>query len=120
VFIAGMEEGILPHKNSISQDDEETAVEEERRLFYVGITRARERLFLSLARERTRFGASQEREMSRFLEEVGMDRLKVTDSRDRAPAAPEMGREMMRQIRARFGKGETEEKKASPWWEEVS
>jgi DNA helicase-2/ATP-dependent DNA helicase PcrA len=70
VFIAGMEEGLFPHSRSISTS--ESALEEERRLCYVGMTRAEKRLFLSWARYRRRFGGGeQERSIpSRFLEEV--------------------------------------------------
>jgi ATP-dependent DNA helicase Rep len=61
-----MEEEILPHRSSIEDD----MVEEERRLFYVGITRAQRDLVLSYAKKRTRFGASIECEPSRFLDEL--------------------------------------------------
>ena len=69
VFIAGMEEGLFPHSRSFGSED---MMEEERRLCYVGMTRARKRLFLTWARYRRRFGGGeQERSMpSRFLSEV--------------------------------------------------
>jgi DNA helicase-2/ATP-dependent DNA helicase PcrA len=69
VFLAGMEEGLFPHSRSI---DTPGMIEEERRLCYVGMTRAEKRLFLSWARFRRRFGGGQqERTMrSRFLDEV--------------------------------------------------
>lgn len=109
VFIVGMEEGILPHRNSIGSEEDDApddrAIEEERRLAYVGVTRARQRLFLSYARERTRFGRTVKRTMSRFLEELGLDTLHVTDSTDDTPADPEVGREMLRKIRSRFSGG---------------
>jgi DNA helicase-2/ATP-dependent DNA helicase PcrA len=68
--MAGMEEGLFPHSRSISTS--ESALEEERRLCYVGMTRAEKRLFLSWARYRRRFGGGeQERSIpSRFLDEV--------------------------------------------------
>jgi DNA helicase-2/ATP-dependent DNA helicase PcrA len=66
VFIAAMEDGILPHVRSLADDD----LEEERRLCYVGITRARERLFLSHARIRYRFGKPEASIPSRFLDEL--------------------------------------------------
>jgi len=67
VFITGMEEGIFPHANSL--DDKED-MEEERRICYVGITRAEEELYLTRARERRRFGKSQRNDPSRFLREL--------------------------------------------------
>ena len=66
VFIAGVEEEILPHRNSL----EENAEEEERRLMYVGITRAGESLTLSFARRRKRYGELIRCEPSRFLDEL--------------------------------------------------
>ena len=66
VFLTGFEEGYLPH--SLSVDEGNT--EEERRLLYVGITRARDQLFLSACRRRRVFGSYQDRLPSRFLEEL--------------------------------------------------
>ena len=66
VFIVGVEDGTLPHEASI----EEGRLEEERRLLYVGITRAKERLWLSHAREATRWGGRQRLAPSRFLDEL--------------------------------------------------
>jgi DNA helicase-2/ATP-dependent DNA helicase PcrA len=69
VFIAGLEEGLFPHSRSL---DSESAMEEERRLCYVGMTRAEKRLYLSWARYRRRFGGGQPEQSirSRFLKEV--------------------------------------------------
>lgn len=66
VFIMGLEEAILPHRNSIEDDN----IEEERRLFYVGITRAQQTLTLMLAAERKLYGEVSTTEPSRFLEEL--------------------------------------------------
>jgi DNA helicase II / ATP-dependent DNA helicase PcrA len=66
VFLSGMEEGILP--SSRSTDD--SGIEEERRLLYVGITRAKTRLYLTRAKERKKFGESIPSIPSRFLEEI--------------------------------------------------
>jgi DNA helicase-2/ATP-dependent DNA helicase PcrA len=66
VFITGMEEGLFPHSRSL----DEARLEEERRLCYVGLTRARERLYLSHARSRTLHGAGGFRVPSRFLSEL--------------------------------------------------
>lgn len=66
VTIVGMEEELLPHRTSIEED----MVEEERRLFYVGITRAQQELTLSYASSRTRFGEKIDCQPSRFLDEL--------------------------------------------------
>ncbi len=71
VFIMGWEEEILPHRNSIESDQ----IEEERRLAYVGITRAQRTLTLTLARKRKRYGQVVEPTPSRFLEELPEDDL---------------------------------------------
>lgn len=73
VILVGLEEGLLPSSRSVSDSD---AVEEERRLFYVGITRARERLLLSRSRYRYSFGKMSTQNQSRFLKEIP-DRLLV-------------------------------------------
>jgi DNA helicase-2/ATP-dependent DNA helicase PcrA len=69
VFLAGMEEGLFPHMRSL---DSKAAMEEERRLCYVGMTRSEKRLFLTSARYRRRFGGGQQEATipSRFLREV--------------------------------------------------
>ncbi len=67
VFLIGLEDGVFPHLRSIGDPDE---LEEERRLAYVGITRARERLHLSHAWARTMFGSTQYNPPSRFLDEI--------------------------------------------------
>ena len=71
VFMVGMEEGIFPSYRSI----DEGGVEEERRLCYVGITRAKEHLFMTCARSRTMFGSTSYNAISRFLKEVPEDML---------------------------------------------
>jgi DNA helicase-2/ATP-dependent DNA helicase PcrA len=67
VFVAGMEEGVFPHSRSL----EEQGLEEERRLFYVGVTRAKERLLLTHATSRSLWGARGYNLPSRFLDELG-------------------------------------------------
>lgn len=74
VFVAGMEESIFPHMNSSA---EPAALEEERRLAYVAITRARERLFLTYARNRSLYGSVQYNPGSRFLSEIGTEGVKT-------------------------------------------
>ncbi len=67
VFMVGMEEGLLPHQRSFSSEAE---LEEERRLCYVGLTRAKEQVYLTYARERRQYGNTDYRMPSRFIEEI--------------------------------------------------
>jgi len=71
VYMIGMEEGLLPHQSSIEEDN----IDEERRLAYVGITRAQTELTFLLCKERRQFGESVNPEPSRFLLELPQDDL---------------------------------------------
>ena len=73
VFITGLEEGLFPHENSLNEAD---GVEEERRLMYVAITRARKRLYLSLAQTRMLHGQTRYNLRSRFFDELPGESLK--------------------------------------------
>ncbi|WP_241121505.1 UvrD-helicase domain-containing protein, partial [Achromobacter xylosoxidans] len=73
VFITGLEEGLFPHENSIL---EQSGLEEERRLMYVAITRARQRLYISLAQSRMLHGQTRYAMRSRFLDEIPEQHLK--------------------------------------------
>ncbi len=75
VAIGGLEEGVLPHFNA--KNDGEDGIEEERRLLYVGMTRARKRLFLATCRRRRVAGTFQDQEESRFLDELPVEYVKV-------------------------------------------
>lgn len=83
VTIVGMEENLLPHRNSIEQD----TIAEERRLAYVGITRARETLTLSLARKRRQFGDQVDCKPSRFLDELPADDIRWQGGEKEEPGA---------------------------------
>ena len=72
VFLVGLEEGIFPGYKSIGEENE---LQEERRLFYVGITRAKEHLFLTCAKRRTIFGSTSYNAISRFVKEIPKDLL---------------------------------------------
>lgn len=110
VFLAGLEEGILPHArvfDSGKADD----IEEERRLCYVGVTRAREELFVSCASSRTQFGQIGYNMPSRFLDEMGL----MVGGIDRPAQSPaeadfyseEIGLEVGDRVRSpSFGAGE--------------
>jgi DNA helicase-2/ATP-dependent DNA helicase PcrA len=67
VFMVGMEEGLLPHSRSLSDESE---MEEERRLCYVGMTRAKRNLYLTCARTRRIFGSTQSNSESRFISDI--------------------------------------------------
>jgi len=81
VYVAGLEEGFLPHVQSAGSEDE---IEEERRLLYVGMTRARKRLTLTLARQRMLYGETRPRQESRFASELPPSVVRV----DEAAGAP--------------------------------
>ena len=85
VFIAGMEEGLLPHTRALEEGD--AGIAEERRLTYVGITRARRRLYLLHAFRRHTYGTPQLAEASRFLGEIPGEMLEV----QLRPGAPSLG-----------------------------
>ena len=85
VFLVGMEEGLLPHSRSLASAE---GLEEERRLAYVGMTRAMERLHLSWAQSRQVFGQRRLGEKSRFLDEIDTERLEITGGRAIARSAP--------------------------------
>jgi len=72
VFIVGLEEELLPHIRSL-EEGKQSLLEEERRLFYVGITRATKKLHLTYARERTMYGKTHNQSPSRFLREIPED-----------------------------------------------
>jgi DNA helicase II / ATP-dependent DNA helicase PcrA len=101
VFLVGMEEGLLPHSRSVGVPD---ALEEERRLCYVGMTRAMERLHLSCARSRQVFGQRRVAQPSRFLEELPPTAVEVSGDVERSlPTA------------ARFGFGRGRERDGAPF-----
>ena len=85
VFVVGMEEGIFPHINSLMDNSE---LEEERRLCYVAITRAKDDLHLVNARRRTLFGKEQINPVSRFLGEINKDLIE-TNVKDELPQKEE-------------------------------
>jgi ATP-dependent DNA helicase UvrD/PcrA len=115
VFLAGLEEGLLPHQRSL-EDPDPNAMAEERRLAYVGITRARDRLYLTCAFRRHLYGRSQAAFPSRFLDDIPQA-LKAAPRQGAAPVAPRQNyREHVveRQVQAapakpvvqRFGEGD--------------
>jgi len=84
VFLGGLEEGLFPHEQSMNEQD---GIEEERRLMYVAITRARRRLYLSYAQSRMLHGQTRYGMVSRFIGELPPQLLKLVNARRVAPAA---------------------------------
>jgi len=83
VFLVGLEEGLLPHRSAATAFE----LEEERRLFYVGVTRAMEELYLTYAEERETWGRREKTQKSRFLEEVPAEVIEPVGAFG-TPAAP--------------------------------
>lgn len=100
VTIVGLEEEILPHRTSIEED----MVEEERRLFYVGITRAQRELTLSYANKRKRYGEEMDCKPSRFLDELDPQHIVWEDKISQDPAhREEVGQAHLEAMRALLG-----------------
>lgn len=108
VFLTGLEDGIFPHSRSMMSDKE---MEEERRLAYVGITRAREDLYLTFATRRTIFGNTQFTQISRFIREVPKELLKLPAGSRKAATALGGNRVLGRHQRDEYSQIET--------WEEA-
>ena len=118
VFIVGMEEGIFPHSRSMLDPEE---LEEERRLCYVGMTRAKQRLYLLCAKERLLWGGMQSNPASRFIDEINplfIENLSTDDFEDENILDENMGEESQikeislnigdKVIHPNFGKGNVE------------
>ena len=102
VFMIGMEDDILPHKNSIDNGQ----IEEERRLAYVGITRAQRTLTMTSARQRTQFGETSATTASRFIDELPADDLVKIGGGDAQLSAEEnqlKGEESLAALKSLFG-----------------
>lgn len=87
VFIIGCEEGLLPYQRG----DERPDIEEERRLFYVGMTRAQQRLILTHAKSRYLFGQQMNNPPSRFLDDIEQALKEIKKSAHRKPAGETPG-----------------------------
>ena len=89
VYLAGLEEGFLPHASALDEDD---AIEEERRLCYVAMTRARKSLVLTAAEQRVVFGETRDRITSRFVDEIPAQHLvRIGAGSGKAAAKPMSG-----------------------------
>jgi DNA helicase-2/ATP-dependent DNA helicase PcrA len=112
VFIAGAEEGLIPHEKSITdENDNEIAgsIEEERRLFYVAITRAREKLYISACQKRRRLQDYAECAPSPFLEEIPPHLIQPFQPPSPADEQA-MADELMEKLKAKFSGSNTNEK----------
>lgn len=99
VFLMGMEEELLPHRNSIETDN----IEEERRLAYVGITRARETLTMTLAKQRKQYGEVVDCAPSRFIAELPQDDLDIEGGSESCPVrSRERGQATLSNLRNMF------------------
>jgi ATP-dependent DNA helicase Rep len=99
VFLVGLEEGLLPHRESIEKD----AIDEERRLMYVGLTRAQQTLHLSWCRRRKRAGGPVDCVPSRFIAELAQEDLRYADavrSKDEAAQEKAAGGERLKSLKA--------------------
>jgi len=116
VVVAGMEEGLFPHARSTEDEDE---VEEERRLCYVCLTRARERLILTGAARRRIFGDYQATEPSRFLDEIPAELMERIEPATRSPRWSGAGStyELRNPYGRRPGGGASRVKEAAPDYE---
>ncbi len=106
VFLIGVEEGILPHRESVElATTQPTRLEEERRLMYVGITRAQKSLNIFWCKKRKKAGEMQACEPSRFIEEMPKDDIKhFGNATEKDPeASKEYGKSKMANIRAMLG-----------------
>lgn len=96
VYVAGLEDGLLPH----SRSKEENTLDEERRLFYVALTRARQTLRLSYCSSRKKYGQALPCHPSPFLKELPNELVEDGDANGKAPVAPESGKSMFDALRA--------------------
>lgn len=96
VFLVGFEEQLLPHATSIQQD----TIEEERRLTYVGITRAQRTLTMTMAKTRKRYGERNMCEPSRFLAELPQDELEWHGGANQEKSSPDRGKSHLASLRA--------------------
>jgi ATP-dependent DNA helicase Rep len=99
VFLVGFEEDLIPHQVSIEQD----SIEEERRLAYVGITRAQRTLSLTMAQMRKRYGDKVACEPSRFLEELPQDDIEWSGGKHAVKSTPETGRSHLAGLKEMLG-----------------
>jgi superfamily I DNA/RNA helicase len=101
VFVVGMEDGLLPHARSC----EDGTLDEERRLFYVAITRAMHTLSISHCRSRKKYGLATEQRPSPFLLDLPEDLVEHADEKARQPVPAQSGKSLFEALRAAADEG---------------
>ena len=101
VFIAGVEQGLIPHERSIEEGAEN--IEEERRLFYVAVTRAQKKLFLTSCKKRRKIGGVKECSPSPFVDEIPKDLIKYYEMDEEKKE--ERIDDMFAKLKEKFNKG---------------
>jgi len=101
VFIPGCENGILPHARSL--EDGGGDIEEERRLFYVAVTRAKKQLFVSRAMQRKKNGSFQQTVPSPFLNELPQDLVVMTEAESQPRSEDDLRKEFFSRLKSKFG-----------------
>ena len=104
VFLVGAEDGVLPHERSVQEGN----LEEERRLFYVAVTRAKEDLVISYAANKVRYGQAIACEPSCFIDEIDEDLLEIHDDSVREEATEEETELAFARLKALFKPDEEE------------
>jgi superfamily I DNA/RNA helicase len=99
VFIVGLEEGLLPHSRAIA----ENSIEEERRLFYVAITRARQTLAMSYCLARKKYGSLVPCNPSRFLKDIPARLIENASEKASRPVSREDAKDLFAKMRAALG-----------------
>jgi superfamily I DNA/RNA helicase len=99
VYIAGLEDGLLPHTRS----KEEGTLDEERRLFYVALTRAMQSLFLTYCTGRKKYGKLNSCQPSPFLKELPADLIENADEAGKKPVAVDTGKSLFSALRSSLG-----------------
>jgi DNA helicase II / ATP-dependent DNA helicase PcrA len=96
VYIVGLEDGLLPH----SRSREEGTLDEERRLFYVGVTRAMQTLTISHCTSRKKYGVPRPCYPSPFLKELPPELVELADEKAKTPVSADSGKQMFAALRA--------------------
>jgi DNA helicase II / ATP-dependent DNA helicase PcrA len=99
VYLVAVEDDVFPHKNSFDEETGSDTVDEERRLFYVALTRAKRYLTLSMAQKRTKWGRPEPRLPSRFVDEIAPKLLNVVESAKQGPAEEAVAEDFLARLK---------------------
>ena len=100
VFIFAVEDDVFPHKNSFDEETGTDTIDEERRLFYVAITRAKRRLTMTMASKRPRYGRYEEKKASRFIAEIDEAVLKIVEGAKAGPAEEAVAQDFLSRLKS--------------------